>query len=63
MRQDFYLQKKKTFCLTIFSALASLDGEGQDEASPASSPPVVKAKPNDIQPKSKLATGAESQKK
>lgn len=45
------------------SALASLDGEGQDEASPASSPPVVKSKPNDGQTKSKLATSAESQKK
>lgn len=45
------------------SALASLDGEGQDEASPASSPPVVKSKPNDGQTKSKLATSAETQKK
>ena len=47
----------------MISALASLDGEGQDEASPASSPPTVKSKPNDVQPKSKLGTDAESQKK
>ena len=47
----------------MISALASLDGEGQDEASPASSPPTVKSKPNDVQPKSKLGADAESQKK
>ena len=47
----------------VISALASLEGEGQDEASPASSPPTVKLKPNDVQPKSKLAADAESQKK